>query len=242
MGFKEKHVGCSGFFYKDWKGKFYPEDLPQRLWLEYYAEEFSTVEINNTFYHLPKNSTFEQWYKRTPPHFRFAVKGSRYVTHIKRLKDPDSSLTMLYDATSLLKEKLSCILWQLPPSLKKDMPLLENFGKACSKNIVNVIEFRHLSWFDEEVYELMEKQRLAYCMISAPGNFPEEVKQTSNQAAYLRFHGKTDWYRYLYSDEELMSWNDRLKKLTADNFYVFFNNDYDANAIVNARKFKEMLQ
>lgn len=241
MDMKKKYIGCSGFFYKDWKGKFYPEDMPQRLWLEYYAEEFNAVELNNTFYRLPKPSTFEQWHERTPKGFRFAVKGSRYVTHIKRLKDPEETLAKMYDAALLLKEKLGCVLWQLPPNLKKDIPLLKNFAKACSKDVVNVIEFRHLSWFDGEVYETLKKEKLAYCIISAPDNFPENALQTNNDMIYLRFHGKNDWYHYLYSDQELAGWKERLESFKANNLYTFFNNDYNANAVENARTFREMV-
>lgn len=238
---ENKYVGCSGFFYKDWKGKFYPEDIPQRLWLEYYSEEFNTVELNNTFYRLPKPATFEQWYDRTPPHFRFAVKGSRYVTHIKRMKNPEETLAKMYDAAWLLKEKLGCILWQVPPNLKKDLDLLKQFAQACSKDLVNVIEFRHLSWFDEEVYNLLKKEQIAYCMLSAPDNYPEHAWQTHNNLIYLRFHGKGDWYKYLYSDTELREWKNKLKQCRAKDFYVFFNNDYNANAVANARTFREMI-
>ncbi len=242
MHFESVHIGCSGFFYKDWRGVFYPGRMPQRLWLEYYAQHFGALEINNTFYGLPKPAIVEGWYKRTPQHFCFAIKGSRYITHIKRLHDPAAPLTAMYEAIGPLQEKLGCILWQLPPGMRKDTVRLRKFVQACSRHIPQVMEFRHISWYCDEVYELLAQEKMAFCMVSAPGNLPNEARQT-HELAYLRFHGKDalNWYRYRYNEEELNAWKTELKTLSGKSMYIFFNNDYEANAIDNARALRQMI-
>ncbi len=240
---KATHIGCSGFSYKDWKGKFYPEDLAQKKWLEFYAKEFNCVELNNTFYHTPKDSTLEKWHQETPENFRFAVKGSRYVTHTKRLLDPAETVKKVYDSSGLLKDKLGCILWQLPPSMDKDLDRLEPFIKACDNNFTNVIEFRHESWFCEEVYDILREHNISLCLISAPGDLPA-VQEKTTDTVYLRFHGKSEkhWYQYDYSDKELKEWAGKIKALDPRQFYAFFNNDYRANAVKNARRFREIVE
>lgn len=236
------YIGTSGFYYDDWKGAFYPEVLKKNEWLPYYAREFRTVEINNTFYHTPRKSSFEKWYKDTPYNFKFTLKGSRYVTHQKKLNDPQEGTGNFYKAISPLAEKTDCILWQLPGNFHFDKEKLENFAKACSKDYVNVMEFRHTSWFTQECYDILDKYKLAFCMISAPGNLPETVLQTC-RTAYLRFHGKDakNRYHYHYSKKELETWANRLKKLNPQRVFIYFNNDYDTNAIDNARTLKELL-
>ncbi|GAA0894631.1 DUF72 domain-containing protein [Fulvivirga kasyanovii] len=237
---KNYHIGCSGFYYNDWAGKFYPEDLNKKKWLEYYAEKFDTVEINNSFYRMPKETTVQGWYDRTPKDFLFTLKGSRYVTHVKRLKDPKESVAYFYHLADILKEKLGSILWQLPPSLKMDKERLTGFCKALSTDYKNVIEFRHTSWFNEEVYDILRKYKVAYCIISAPGDLPEDTVTTTD-FAYIRFHGKTDWYDYNYSEEQLSHWKGQIEKLEAKEVFVYFNNDYNIRAVENGLLLKELL-
>lgn len=237
---KKYNIGCSGFYYKDWVGKFYPEDLNKSKWLEFYAESFDTVEINNSFYRMPKEKTVQGWYDRTPEDFTFTLKGSRYVTHIKRLKDIAESVAYFYHLADILAEKLGCILWQLPPSLKKDMERLENFCKTLKPHYKNVIEFRHPSWFDDEVYALLTKYQVAYCIISAPEGLPEDVITTAN-FAYIRFHGKTYWYNYNYSKEQLLQWKEKMEALDVEQVFVYFNNDYNVRAVENGKLLKELL-
>ncbi|ELR71581.1 hypothetical protein C900_02496 [Fulvivirga imtechensis AK7] len=237
---KKYHIGCSGFYYNDWVGKFYPEDLKKKKWLEYYAETFDTVEINNSFYRMPKESTVQGWYDRTPHNFTFTLKGSRYVTHIKKLKEVSESVAYFYHLADILKEKLGSVLWQLPPGLKKNMERLEAFCRLLTPEYKNVIEFRHQSWFDEEVYDMLRKYRVAYCIISAPQDLPEHVISTAKHA-YMRFHGKDHWYNYYYSDEELKQWGELLGKMEADEVFIYFNNDYNANAVKNGKKLTELL-
>ena len=235
----EKRIGCSGYHYDDWKGDFYPKDLPKKKWIEYYAEHFDTVELNNTFYNLPEKKTFKNWYDRTPDNFEFTVKGSRYITHMKKLKDVKTSVDDFYDAISPLQEKTGCILWQLPGNLHKNTGKLKQFCQWLSKSYKNVIEFRHNSWFDEEVYDILRKYKVIFCMISAPGDLEENTLNTTD-TSYLRFHGKKEWYKYLYTEKELKSWKDRIESQDISGLYIYFNNDYDANSIKNARQIKEM--
>lgn len=237
---QEYHIGCSGFHYKDWKGKFYPEDIPQKQWLEYYAEHFSTVEINNSFYRMPKEATVEHWYDRVPNGFSFTLKGSRYITHIKKLNDIDESIKRFYHLADLLKEKLACVLWQLPPNLHKNLEKLENFCSSLNAKYHNVIEFRHKSWYDDEVYEIMRRHNIGFCILSAPGDLPEDAVTTAD-FAYIRFHGKADWYNYKYSENEMEKWSDIIQSLNTKNVYVYFNNDWNANAIKDGQKLRELL-
>lgn len=235
------YIGCSGFYYKDWRGKFYPNDLPQRKWLEYYAEKFDTVELNNSFYRLPKESTFKSWYERTPAGFKFAVKGSRYVTHLKRLKDPDEHVTKLYKAIVPLKEKLSCVLWQLPGSFKKDLERLENFCKVLTRDFMNVLEIRDPSWHDEEVYEILKKYRVSLCITSSPDKAIDKVVTTTSES-YIRFHGSANWYNYHYSLEELKDWVNKIKTMNSKKVFIYFNNDHHANAVKNGVELRELIE
>lgn len=234
------HLGCSGWHYDDWKGVFYPKELPKSKWLPYYAGKFNTVEINNSFYQLPKKDTFRKWYEQSPEHFRFSVKGSRYITHLKKLNDIKKPLHNFYDHASLLEEKLGCVLWQLPPNLHKDVERLKGFCQSVSSDFKNVIEFRHKSWFTNKVYDVLAENKVAFCIISTP-EFPETAKSTAD-FAYVRLHGKSsDWYKYDYSNEELQHWNRKIKALKVKELYAYFNNDYDANAVRNCQTLMEMI-
>lgn len=236
-------IGTSGFYYNDWAGKFYPDEVKKKDWLKYYAGHFNTVEINNSFYRLPKKTSFEKWDANTPDGFKFTLKGSRYVTHRKKLNDAKETVGNFYEAIAPMAEKTACVLWQLPGNLHFNKDKLTNFAKACSSEYINVIEFRHTSWFKEECFELLRKHNLTFCMLSAPGDLPEDTIETSD-TAYLRFHGKDEnnWYRYNYSKQQLNKWANKLKKLKASDTYIYFNNDYEANAIKNAQKLKELLK
>ncbi|HDR88125.1 MAG TPA: DUF72 domain-containing protein [Bacteroidetes bacterium] len=242
------YIGCSGFYYKDWKGKFYPEDLPASRWLEYYAEHFPAVEINNTFYNMPSEKELTKWKNCTPAHFRFAVKAHRFFTHMKKLK-ADNAFKQRMDAfqrsLNALEDKLACVLWQLPGNLHCSLPKLEHFAGLIDKQIVHVIEFRHLSWFDPKVYHLMRNSGLAFCMLSAPGNLPEEVHVTA-PTAYLRFHGTNQWYDHFYGENELEHWKKKLtqmeKKHRLETLYAFFNNDIHAHAAENAKTLISLME
>jgi Uncharacterized conserved protein len=185
----KKYIGCSGFYYNDWPGLFYPEDLPKKNWLPYYARQFNSVEINSSFYHMPKKTTLERWREVTPKDFCFTMKGSRYVSHIKRMKNAGEAVKFFYNTVNILEEKLGCVLWQLPENIYRNDELLRDFCKILPRGFHSVIEFRHISWFNEAVNKLLRKHGIAFCMVSAPGNLPEEAVKTAD-FTYVRFHGK----------------------------------------------------
>lgn len=233
-------IGCSGFHYKDWKGKFYPEDVPQRKWLEYYADRFDSVEINNSFYRMPKEETVKKWYERVPEHFTFTLKGSRYITHIKKLKDVSESVERFYHLSDLLKEKLGCVLWQMPPNLHLNLEKLRSFCSLLKPEYRNVIEFRHNSWYTNEVYDILREYHVGFCIISAPNDLREDAITTAD-FAYIRFHGKEEWYNYKYSQVEMERWSETIQRLEAKQIFIYFNNDWNANAIADGQVLRELL-
>lgn len=235
------YIGCSGWNYRDWKGRFYPEKMAQKDWLEYYSGVFNTVEINSTFYRFPRDSTLIKWKETVPDEFKITLKGSRYVTHMKKLNEVEESVEKFYKAAYLLEDKKSCILWQLPPILHRDDEKLEAFCKLLNPDFTNVIEFRHLSWFDEQVYALLSKYNVVFCSISSPV-FPEEMIITG-KIGYVRFHGKgKKWYDYDYSREELHSWYEKIKNSGTEEVYIYFNNDLEARAPENARLLRSFFE
>ncbi|HYW33818.1 MAG TPA: DUF72 domain-containing protein [Balneolaceae bacterium] len=230
-------IGCSGFHYDGWKGIFYPEELPKEQWLSFYAEHFKSVEINNSFYRLPQADTLKKWYEQTPGHFRFSMKGSRYVTHMKKLVDDEDlheGIKKFYEVVETLRGKLGCVLWQLPGNLHRHDEKLKNFCSLLSSDVKNVIEFRHESWFVDPVFEILEAHNVSYCIISAPEALPDIVRST-NDTAYVRFHGTSEMYDYAYSDDEIKDWSCKLQALSVRRIYVYFNNDYEASAVKNAK-------
>lgn len=241
----KKYIGCSGYYYNHWKGLFYPEDLAKTKWLPFYAQHFNTVEINSSFYHIPLDSTINNWYRITPPHFVFTLKGYRFVTHLKKLNIDTSILELLYDfqrKAYLLKDKLGCILWQLPKSLGMDLDKLEKFCKALDTSIPQVFEFRHGSWFNNEVNQLLSNYNCTFCILSAPDNIPETVYATSD-TAYLRFHGKNGWYDDNYSEDQLNQWVDKLKPLVGvKKLFAYFNNDFHGFAVNNGIYFAKVAE
>lgn len=239
-------VGTSGYNYKHWSGGvFYPPGLSQNKWLEYYTRFFSTVELNVTFYRLPQDKAFNGWYLRTPEDFVFALKGSRLITHIKRLKDCEEALDLFFSRASHLKEKLSIILWQLPPGMHLDEGRLEGFcnllkerGDLCPQN---VFEFRERGWFCEKVYKILRAYGFSLCI--AHSNRWPSAKEVTAPHVYLRFHGGTILYGSNYSDEELKSWSEDIKGwlLEGRTVYAYFNNDAHGFAIQNALRLKELV-
>ena len=199
------YIGTSGWHYPHWEGIFYPENLSQSRWLEHYVNFFDITELNVTFYRLVKKKVFENWYKRTPKKFHFVVKGSRFITHIKQLKNCKEPLDLFIQNAKRLREKLAVILWQLPPSYKKNLKILETFCKLVKKTkISQAFEFRNQTWFDREVYNLLKEYNFCLC-IAHSGRFPC-VKEITSDSVYLRFHGGTSLYSGNYSDRELKDW------------------------------------
>jgi len=243
----EIYIGTSGFSYKHWSdGVFYPKDIPQRKWLEYYTEHFNTVELNVSFYRLPKGSVFEGWYKRTPENFIFVLKGSRFITHIKKLADCNDSIELFFSRAKGLKEKLGVVLWQLPPNFHANAERLQKFCELLEENKVakdtkHVFEFRHESWFRDEIYGVLRKHNFSLC-VAHSRCWPYEEVATAG-FVYMRFHGGEVLYGSNYSDEELQDWAAKAKKWLSENrdIYAYFNNDAYGYAVYNAKKFRELL-
>lgn len=236
------HLGCSGWYYDSWKERFYPEKLRKSKWLEYYSERFDTVEINNTFYRFPTEKTVKGWYKRTPDEFKITLKANQLITHRRRFKNTESTINRFYRLADILDDKLSCILFQIPLQKSKDIHFLKNALGQLDSSKNNVIEFRHQSWFDNEVYDILKEFNVIFCSVSSP-DFPEELIITSH-VGYVRFHGKgQEKNSYSYSNEELDKWGEKIKKegprITT---FCYFNNDYNANAPKNCQCLKKILE
>src|SRR5687767_14193472 len=187
MAGRRLRIGCSGWQYKHWRGDFYPEDLPQKRWFEHYASVFDTVEINNSFYRLPEAETFAQWASRAPMRFLFAVKASRFLTHMKKLKDPEEPVERFFSRARALRRHLGPVLYQLPPGFKLDYPRLEHFLQILPRDVRHVIEFRDPSWYADEVLALLERYSVALCLHDMPGSATE--RQRVGPFVYVRFHG-----------------------------------------------------
>lgn len=231
------YVGTSGWQYRDWRGTFYPADLPQSRWLEHYAARFATVEVNNTFYRLPERSTFEEWAARTPDDFVFAIKASRYLTHIRRLRDPAEPVGRMLDHTRGLGSKLGPVLVQLPPNLVADPARLKETLSRFPRDVRVAFEPRHTSWFTEEVYDLLAASNAALCITDRLGK--RGVLVRTADWFFLRFHEGTAHPHPCYGDRALSSWAERLADHwpTTGDGYVFFNNDARACAVHNAARF-----
>ncbi|MGE5457556.1 MAG: DUF72 domain-containing protein, partial [Methanococcaceae archaeon] len=202
----ETFIGCSGYYYNHWIGRFYPEDLPKNKWLPFYAEHFNTVEINNTFYRMPEEKVVKNWVDITPKNFVFAVKGYRYMTHLKKLLVDDSTLEYLskfQHIVSQFGDKLGPLLWQMPGSFEVNIERLEKFCSAISADFSHVFEFRNAGWYTEEVFDVLARHNYSFCMVSSPGQLPWSAHGTSG-IAYIRFHGKGSWYNDNYRNEDLV--------------------------------------
>ena len=233
------HLGTSGWYYDDWTEAFYPTDIKKGEWLPYYAKKFDTVEVNASFYRLPFKNMVKGWRNKTPDDFLLTFKGSRVVTHRKKLNDVKEYLNRFFDRIKLA-EKIGVVLWQLPPNLKKDLNRLEQFLTLLDSDLKQCVEFRHESWFDDETYDLLGKYNVAFCIISAP-KLPTPVEVTAD-FAYIRWHGVNDWYKHDYSKKELSKWADTIKDLDVDDIFGYFNNDYNANAPKNCLQLKDLLK
>ncbi|MHC4464356.1 MAG: DUF72 domain-containing protein, partial [Planctomycetota bacterium] len=217
---------------------FYPPDLPKSKWFEYYAQHFDTVEINNTFYHLPKEQTLRRWRELAPEGFLYAVKANRFITHIKKLNDASEPLERFFERVGLLKGTLGPVLYQLPPSLHKDLGRLEAFIRLLADEPPAVFEFRHQSWYEDDTFELLDKSGVGFCIHDMPGN--ESPRIVTGDSVYLRFHGTTGRYAGSYPKSQLRDSADWLKdqaeKVRA--IYAYFNNDIGGHAIKNAKQLR----
>jgi uncharacterized protein YecE (DUF72 family) len=235
-------IGTSGWHYDDWRGRFYPEKLPRAKWLDFYAQHFPTLELNNTFYHLPTEKALNNWYDSSPPGFIFSVKVSRYITHIKRLKDCKEEIDKFMSKVAILKEKLGPLLYQLPPGLHRDDDKLADFLAILPRGHKHVIEFRHASWFAEDIYTILRRYRVGFCVFNMPKLTSPLIATTD--FAYVRFHGGDSLYSSNYSDGDMASWAEKIAGLAAnlESVYVYFNNDVAGYALQNAATIRGYLE
>lgn len=234
-------IGTSGWSYKHWKGAFYPATIRDNQEFEFYQKYFNTVEINNSFYHLPLEKTFTNWRKETAEDFTFAVKASRYITHMKKLKNDDAGLETFLKRAAKLKEKLGPVLFQLPPSWKLNFERLENFVKALPDKHRYTFEFRNHSWYDESVIELLTRHNIAFCIYELEHHL--SPLHVTADFVYIRLHGPGDKYQGYYSKAELKKWARRCQNWQKEgrDVYVFFDNDQSGYAAFNALTLKELV-
>jgi uncharacterized protein YecE (DUF72 family) len=235
-------VGTSGYSYDHWRGLFYPEKLAKAKWLEFYATQFSTVELNNPFYRLPSEEAFARWRDASPADFVFALKVSRFITHIKRLKDTGEAVGTFITRARILGGKLGPLLYQLPPSMHRDDEVLASFLSSLPRGLKHAVEFRHPSWLEDDVFQILRKYNAGLCIFDMP-DFTCPVVATAD-FAYVRFHGSTALYSSSYTDKELADWADKLAGLAANlkEVYIYFNNDVGGFAIENAKSIRDYLQ
>jgi uncharacterized protein YecE (DUF72 family) len=234
------HVGTSGWQYADWRGAFYPQHLPATRWLEHYASHFPTVEVNNTFYRLPERATFEGWRDRVPERFRFAVKCSRYLTHIRRLRDPAEPVERFSERAEGLGSRLGPVLLQLPPNLTVDTERLDAALALFPRSFQLVVEPRHASWFTEEVRAALRERGAALAVTDRRGRSAEPAWSTA-RFHYVRLHEGRGRFGN-YGEQRLRYWADRLRELRGSETWVYFNNDSHANAVRNAQTLAVMLR
>lgn len=232
------HIGCSGFHYKEWKEFFYPKGLPQSKWFDHYSHEFDTVELNVTFYRFPQLSFLENWYNKSPPHFLFAIKVPRLITHYKKFVETKELLDDFYETISKgLKEKTGPVLFQLPPSLHYSEEKLQLIIQSMNASFTNVVECRHESWWNKNVFTAFKKNNISFCSISYPG-LPNDVILTS-ETIYYRFHGVPKLYYSAYDQKFLKKITDSISKSTARTAFIYFNNTAGRGAIENAGYIKQ---
>jgi len=234
------HIGTSGWIYNHWSEVFYPKDCPKTKWLEFYAEHYGTVELNASFYRLPKPQTFENWRKRTPDTFLWAVKANRYITHIKRLRDAQEPLERFFSSVELLKEKLGPILIQLPPSLSFDEAVFNQFCQHLKGNRRYALEVRHPSWAQERAMDILRDNNIALCISDTAGRYPY-IEEDTSTFIYVRLHGSKKLYASEYTEEELQAYARKIRDWPKDT-YLYFDNDYKGYAIKNAKRLKEILE
>jgi len=235
------HIGTSGWHYKHWLGRFYPEKLPTAKMLGFYTQHFDTVELNNTFYRLPLESGLHQWRNQTPKGFCFAVKGSRYLTHMKKLKDAGPGIAKFFERVDLLGKKLGPVLFQLPPWWEVNCERLEEFLAALPRGHRYAFELRNPTWHTEEVYRIFRRHNAAFCIFEIAGFF-SGIEITAN-FTYLRLHGPAGAYQGSYKKKALERWATQIRNWARElrAVYAYFDNDQEAFAAKNALELKRLV-
>jgi len=233
------HVGTSGWNYGHWQGPFYPEDLPSDRSFSHYSKTFDTVEINNTFYQQPEDETFDSWREQAPEGFLYAVKANRYLTHMKKLKEPGESLEDFLGGVGRLKDHLGPILYQLPPRWKKNLQRLREFADVLPRDLTHVLEFRDRDWLADDTYELMAEYNLGLCVHDM---LPRHPRRLTGPVVYVRFHGTGGKYTGKYPPSRLQGWADWIKEIDQErDVFVYFNNDDNAYAVKDAMTLQGLL-
>lgn len=233
------HIGCSGWYYRHWKDKFYPDNVASNRWFKIYEENFKTVELNAPFYSWPTLATVKTWVRQAESDFVYTIKVCELITHIKRFEDTQTLIRDFYFIADMLGPRMGCFLFQLPPSCRYSQVLLTTILQQLDPRYRNVIEFRHKSWWNEDVYMAFRAAGVMFCSCSAP-RLPDELIKTADDI-YVRFHGSQRWYRHDYSDEELLVWAERIQQSGAKNVWGYFNNDREGYAIKNAKSLISLL-
>lgn len=235
------YIGCSGFYNNDWKGSLYPEDAKSKDFLTLYSQQFNSVEINSTFYRKPTAKTLIKWYDETPDNFKFFIKIPKTISHEKRLEACKEEITEFCNHIEAnLKEKVAGFLYQFPPSFKNTKENLNLILENIDNRFLNVIEFRHASWWNDEIFKILQDNNITFSGVSFPGNLPEDLIINSNNTLYYRLHGKPVLYKSEYSKEFL---NDLAGKIenSQKKSYIFFNNTWGTAATTNGLYLKELL-
>jgi uncharacterized protein YecE (DUF72 family) len=235
------HIGTSGWHYDHWRGPFYPENLASAEFLQFYQQKFHTVEINNSFYRLPSEKALIDWRESVPPGFIFSVKGSRFITHMKKLKDPETSIASLMERVPLLGDRLGPILFQLPPRWHFNGERLRNFLRALPREYRYALEFRDPTWLNQEACGLLREHGVAFCIYELAGRVsPQEV---TADFVYIRLHGPGGAYQGRYDRQTLTGWAGAISAWTAQGktVYCYFDNDEAGYAAQNALELQDML-
>ena len=227
------YVGTSGYSYKEWKGSFYPEDMSTDEMLRYYGERFDAVEINNTFFRMPKPEVLEAWAAEVPANFKFVLKASRGITHMKRLKNAGNSVAYLLKMIEGMKQRIGALLFQLPPNMKKDVPRLREFLALLPKDRRAAFEFRHQSWFEDDVFDALREHKAALCIAEAEDDLDIPFVATAD-FGYLRLRMPD------YTDAQLKTWHKRVKDQDWSDAFVFFKHEDEAKGPKLAKRFMEL--
>jgi uncharacterized protein YecE (DUF72 family) len=236
----EWRIGCSGYHYPEWKNLFYPEGLPQRKWFDHYTTHFNTIELNTSFYRFPQVSFLQNWYEKSPAGFSFSVKAPRAITHFKQFHGTERMLGDFYlTCRAGLAEKLGCVLFQLPSRLVFNGERLQRIIDSMDFSFTNVIEFRHISWWTEEVYARLKERNLSFCSISHP-DLPDYVV-AGTPVVYYRFHGVPKLYKSQYTKNKVKEIIDQVKEIPSDRAFIYFNNTMGMGGIRNAKQAQKLI-